>query len=154
MKLITPETLKSFIDAIDNNRAITKDGHWLWIGEKHPDGYGSFYDTNTKLQHRVTRLILTVVGKLNLTSSLFALHKPTCNIKNCFNPEHLYVGNTSNNTRDQVITGVHNNARKTHCSRGHEFTKENTYKAARGTRDCKTCQKINSAKFKANRREK
>jgi hypothetical protein len=33
----------------------------------------------------------------------------------------------------------HNNARKTHCKRGHPFTPENTYMSSDGKRRCRAC---------------
>ena len=53
---------------------------------------------------------------------------------------NLEWGTRSENTEDQVRDGVHNNARKTHCKQGHEFTPENTL--MRGTaRRCRTCMR-------------
>lgn len=37
-------------------------------------------------------------------------------------------------------TGVHPNARKTHCKRGHPFDEENTRVEADGSRECRTCK--------------
>lgn len=54
-------------------------------------------------------------------------------------PENLRYGSRSENVRDQVNHGVHNNARKTHCPKGHEYTPENTGPKAGGGRRCKTC---------------
>lgn len=34
----------------------------------------------------------------------------------------------------------HHNAVKTECIRGHEFTEENTYRRADGSRACKRCK--------------
>lgn len=34
--------------------------------------------------------------------------------------------------------------RATHCQRGHEFTEENTYRTGHGTRECRTCRKLNA----------
>jgi len=75
-----------------------------------------------------------------IDSKLCVLHKNTCNNKNCFNPKHLYLGNQSDNLQDATKlgkTGQHNR-NKTHCPKGHEYTKENTYKNGNG-RKCKTC---------------
>lgn len=56
--------------------------------------------------------------------------------------ENLRYGTKSENALDQVRHGVHNNARKTHCKRGHEFTPENTKIISdRGWRKCVTCSK-------------
>lgn len=47
----------------------------------------------------------------------------------------------SGNISDQVRDGTHNNARKTHCKWGHEFTPENTGKQSNGGRRCITCHR-------------
>lgn len=58
--------------------------------------------------------------------------------------ENLRWGTRADNIRDQVRHGTHNNARKTHCKRGHEFTPENTY--LRGNRrQCVTCTRQQGA---------
>lgn len=38
--------------------------------------------------------------------------------------------------------GNHNNARKTHCKRGHLYTPANTYRDHKGARNCVTCRRI------------
>lgn len=53
--------------------------------------------------------------------------------------ENLRYGSRSENVRDQVEHGVHNNASKTHCAAGHEYTPENTAKRSGGGRRCRTC---------------
>ena len=54
--------------------------------------------------------------------------------------ENLRWGTLSENTLDKVRNGRHNNARKTHCKWGHEFTIENTITQSNGKkRQCKTC---------------
>jgi hypothetical protein len=45
----------------------------------------------------------------------------------------------SENGLDQVRHGVHANANKTHCRRGHEYSDANTYVTPRGKRMCRTC---------------
>lgn len=54
---------------------------------------------------------------------------------------NLYWGTRSQNIADQVRHGRHNNARKTHCPKGHEFTPENTYIVRGASRQCVTCTK-------------
>ncbi|QQM15210.1 HNH endonuclease [Mycobacterium phage Pound] len=47
----------------------------------------------------------------------------------------------SGNVGDQVRAGTHNNASKTHCKNGHEFTPENTAPRENGGRRCITCRR-------------
>lgn len=64
--------------------------------------------------------------------------------------ENLRWGTLSENTLDKVRNGRHNNARKTHCKWGHEFTPENIKPQSSGDgRDCKTCD---NARTRAKRR--
>lgn len=53
--------------------------------------------------------------------------------------DNLHWGSTSENAQDLVRHGRHNNARKTHCKRNHEFTPENTRISRRGFRECRSC---------------
>lgn len=67
-----------------------------------------------------------------------------------FRLENLEYGTDSDNKYDAVAHGVHANAAKTHCKRGHEFTPENTYTFQQRTRAgsvttsrvCKTCKRV------------
>lgn len=64
-----------------------------------------------------------------------------CPHRRCVNPRHLEPVTITEN----VLRGrgpLATNKRKTHCSRGHEFTPENTYRYSKrpGTRACKRCQ--------------
>lgn len=53
---------------------------------------------------------------------------------------NLAYGTRSDNMLDAVAHGTHNQAGKTHCVHGHEFTPENTYLRPTGGRRCRTCQ--------------
>lgn len=58
--------------------------------------------------------------------------------------DNLRWDDRSANVVDMVEAGNHNNARKTHCKRGHEFTPENTRVEVRPTttvRICRTCSR-------------
>lgn len=55
---------------------------------------------------------------------------------------NLQWGTSSENTYDLVRHGTHNNARKTHCKHGHEYTPENTMPQTKGGRQCRECHRI------------
>jgi hypothetical protein len=60
-----------------------------------------------------------------------------CNTS-CSNPRHLEVVTQKENVL-RGRSGPAQNARKTHCKHGHEFTEENTYRW-KGQRHCRTCR--------------
>ena len=58
---------------------------------------------------------------------------------------NLYWGTRSENIRDQVRHGRHNNGRKTHCPQGHPYSEENTYVLRGGRRQCRACTSAQGA---------
>lgn len=67
---------------------------------------------------------------------------------------NLRYDTRSANVLDQVIHGVHNNASKTHCQNGHEFTAENTLRRSGGARRCRMCNIAAQAKYNARRKQR
>lgn len=82
-----------------------------------------------------------------LVLETFTGPRPAPNLECCHNDgdltndsaANLRWGTRGSNVRDAVNHGTHNNARKTACKFGHEFTPENTYQRASGRRACRTC---------------
>ena len=74
-------------------------GCWLYQGSADSQGYGhAGWEGRITLIHRISAHIF--LG-LDLKSSTLALHKPECPNKNCWNPDHLYLGNHVDNWRDR-----------------------------------------------------
>lgn len=115
-------------------------GCWLWTGFKSKRGYGQFTTCFNGIEKiwLAHRFSLFVHGT-ELNKNLQVDH--LCKKTSCVNPDHLeQVTSQENIKRSNGLQAI--NARKTHCIRGHEFNKENTYIYPRGktkSRDCKTC---------------
>jgi hypothetical protein len=72
-----------------------------------------------------------------IPDGMLVLH--TCDVRNCVNPEHLFLGTNKENTQDMVTKGRHWNQRKTHCKWGHPFADT---RDSRGRRWCRECDRI------------
>ena len=54
---------------------------------------------------------------------------------------NLAYGTYSENMLDRVENGIHWNAVKSECPRGHEYSPENTFVKKNGARECRTCRR-------------
>lgn len=55
--------------------------------------------------------------------------------------------------QDARQKGKNKNAEKTHCKRGHPFTKENTYPMPRGGRSCRICLRAHISRSEKKKRQ-
>ena len=122
-------------------------GCWLWT-RCLVYGYGSVYwDGKLRKAHRVVYEIL----KEPIPYGLHIDH--LCRVRSCVNPNHLEpVTNRENIQRGN--SGLFNR-RKTHCSRGHAFTEDNTIvvKGRERERFCKTCIRERQRELRARKKE-
>lgn len=135
------------------NTKISDTDCWIFKGSRNKEGYGQVrINGKLYLLHRISGCYF--LG-LDLNSRIQILHKPViCKSRGCWNPEHLYLGNYSDNIKDQVITGIHNQSSKKFCGRGHEYDKVGFYTFG-SKRTCKECQRIKNSinnKYSRNRR--
>ena len=108
-----------------------------WGGVIDPDGYGRIHidrvDGKAKAMFTHRLIWLQHHGHTDLN----ILHD--CDNPPCINMAHLRAGTNQDNVDDKMKRGRHDNSKKTHCKRGHEFNETNTYKRKDGRRLCKTC---------------
>lgn len=112
-----------------------KDDCWEWLGFHTKFGY-SRINLGFNINPDVHRIMYELVkGKVPKGLELDHL----CRNKGCINPDHLEaVTHVENQKRGKV----NQNKNKTHCKRGHEFIKDNTYVNSKGVRACKECIKL------------
>lgn len=72
---------------------------WKWNGSTS-SGYGNFcYKGKIIKAHRAS----WILHNGSIPESMFVLHK--CDIKSCTNPEHLFLGDNTDNMRDMASKG-------------------------------------------------
>lgn len=75
-------------------------GCWLWTRACMPTGYGEQRFRGTT--HNVHRLSW-MLFKGPIPGRLHVLHR--CDIRRCFNPDHLFLGTNQDNTNDKIAKG-------------------------------------------------
>lgn len=107
---------------------------WLWTGYVDPLGYAKFWLKGGRYYvHRISYQYHVKKMPNNLAIDHL------CKTRNCINPKHLEPKTRIENILAKgSLSFSRINKIKTHCPRGHEYTKENTY-VNKKKRSCKIC---------------
>ncbi len=101
------------IDIIKLKSVVSESGCWLWNGALNAKGYGCF---SGGLAHRFS--YHSLVGEI--PEGKYVLHN--CDVRNCVNPQHLYVGTQKDNVADMWRRG-RANTRGQKPGEGHSLAK-------------------------------
>jgi predicted XRE-type DNA-binding protein len=92
----TEQELAEIITACSIN--TNEKGCWLWTGKLNSTGYGTLGGLNQSGTHRVSYRVF--IGD---PGTKMVLHK--CDVRNCCNPEHLWLGTREDNMQDCAKKG-------------------------------------------------
>lgn len=103
----TKEDVNSYcIHQLKNNYEVDENGCWIWQGIHFGNGYGRLSkhlpisDFSARAHIASYQYHIGKIGK-----GLFVCH--SCDVKNCINPNHLWLGTNSDNQKDYVNKGLH-----------------------------------------------
>ena len=92
-------------DRLFSRRTITPEGHWLWKGHIDNHGYGRIrFNGKWDYVHRVSAILFLGYNPHH-HEKVQINHKKECQIRHCFNPEHIYLGSHSENMEDMWSWG-------------------------------------------------
>ncbi len=109
---------------------------WEWTGFRHDDGYGIMgFNNQNYMAHRFVYEYL--VGEI--PDGLTINHD--CRNRACMNPKHLSPMTFEENISLGDFSTNNHNKKKTHCPKGHNYSKENLYFRPDGRRECLICKR-------------
>ena len=118
----------------------TEEACWIWTASVDGSGYGKYLrDGRLVGAHRVAYEV--VVGPIPDGLEIDHL----CKVRNCVNPAHMEAVTHRENTlrSDSPVVALYS---ETHCSKGHEWTEENTY-IKKGGRECRICRRDRNREY-------
>jgi len=124
---------------------------WTWIGMIFKrSGYGrvGWGYRHTECSHRVMYAWLVAPIPYRVSGQKTPQLDHLCRNKLCCNPVHLELVSPRVNSVKRGTGLPAQNAQKTHCHKGHEFTLENTIWDTPSHRSCRICRQTKAAKAK------
>lgn len=125
---------------IKSKIVVDENGCWLWQGATAPNGYGSTTHKDKQISaHRLSYIAF----KGEIPDGMYVCHK--CDVRNCVNPDHLFLGTHSDNMQDMVNKGRHPGPWNKGLERSHskKWAKVlDKAKATRNTNHLKKCRDV------------
>ena len=106
--------MKTPQDRFDEKWVEDANGCWIWIGSIHPHGYGLFSPWTGKVMHAHRAAWFLFNGEIE--DGVLCCHH--CDVRNCVNPEHLFLGSAKDNANDMREKGRENLSRSKQCRPG------------------------------------
>lgn len=88
------------------SKVLKTDGCWLWMGARHPQGYGNIglpKDENGRYPIGKAHRVSWELHNGPIPAGLLVMHR--CDNPPCVNPDHLFVGTVGDNVRDSASKG-------------------------------------------------
>lgn len=139
------------------DRVLFGDNCWEWQGPRRPKGYGvvtwpGLRRSGQELAHRLGYMLWHDLDDIPAGKQV----NHHCDNPPCCRPDHLYLGDHSDNMQDAIERGRWEPPqRKEQCIHGHPFDEANTYVywvAGKRHRACRRCKAIKDRLYKARRR--
>lgn len=87
-------------DKIESQYVIDENGCWKWTASIDSKGYGQLtHNMKVKRAHRMSYLVKHGV----LPDNMYVCHK--CDVRDCINPDHLFLGTALDNVSDMDRKG-------------------------------------------------
>lgn len=80
-------------------RVNKTDSCWFWTGRLDKHGYGESKLIGRMAPHRISYTLF----KSEIPKGMFVCH--SCDVRNCVNPDHLWIGTTEDNMKDMALKG-------------------------------------------------
>lgn len=133
-----------FWSKVDRGEA---DECWLWTAATNGIGYGHMY-FGGKMRYAHRLAYQNEHGPIPEGLDIDHL----CRVRNCVNPSHLEaVTRQTNLLRGQGHTA--RNAAVVECPQGHAYDDTNTYRGPNGSRQCRTCRRLQNQRAYQRRKE-
>jgi hypothetical protein len=134
--IYTPEQKLRRIERIKRKVVVDANGCWIYHGQTLASGYVHIrFGNRLWAGHR----LMYAMAREPIPPGMFVCHR--CDVRNCINPDHLWLGTPKQNSVDASQKGRVIGQTKQNCPLGHPLSGENLYVSS-GRRHCRACRKV------------